>query len=142
MTLWDDVEKPSATDSASSGSAGKSNVKNAAKSRTTKLCKAALAEFREADRAGYHNKPGIHIMSALCLTKLHRWGEAVREIKQALAMIPSEVEAGDGEDREEWSFQGLDRARLVGMAVNLEKMHQAQQKSDAHTLLQATARTS
>ena len=137
MTLWEDVDKAGSSDSGN-GSARKSKAKNGAKS--TKLCKAALAEFREADKAGYHNKPAIHIMSALCLTKLQRWGEAVREIKQALATIPAEVAAGAGEDHvatKEWSFQGLDRARLVGMAVNLEKMHQAQQKSEAHTLLQA-----
>lgn len=143
MTLWDDVEKPSATDSASSGSAGKSNVKNAAKSRTTKLCKAALAEFREADRAGYHNKPGIHIMSALCLTKLQRWAEAVQEIKKALASIPAEDSEGeDGAAKQEWAFQGLTRTRLVAMAVNLEKMHQAEQKSEVQKLLQAAGRTS
>ena len=142
MTLWDDVDRPTATDSASSGSAGKSYAKNAAKSRTTKLCKAALAEFREADKAGYHNKPGIHIMSALCLTKLQRWAEAVQEIKNALATIPAEVPAGvDGAAKQEWAFQGLTRTRLVAMAVNLEKMHQAEQKSEVQKLLKAAGRT-
>lgn len=55
---------------------------------TSKLCKAALAEFREAAKAGYHNQAGIHIMATLCLTKLQKWAQAVKEIKLALGLIP------------------------------------------------------
>jgi tetratricopeptide (TPR) repeat protein len=141
--LWEEADK-----NFDSGNGGgfKGSAASAGKSRTSKLVKAALAEFREAAKAGYHNEAGIHIMCTLCLTKLQRWSEAVREIKQALAKIPADRdgkreggEEGGGEPQPEWSFQGLDRGRLVGMAVNLEKMNQAQERSAAHTLLQSKA---
>jgi hypothetical protein len=67
----------------------------------------------------------------------------VQEIKKALASIPAEVSDGeDGAAKQEWAFQGLTRTRLVAMAVNLEKMHQAEQKSEVQKLLQAAGRTS
>ena len=138
MKLWEDFSDAEKLTSGGtgSGSTRKCKAMSGARTRQTKLCKAALAEFREADKVGYDNKAAIHIMSGLCLTKLTRWGEAVQEIKQALASIPKVP------DGEEWSFQGLDRVRLVGMAVNLEKMHQAHQKSEVQKLLQAAAKTS
>ena len=126
-----DKAVPGSTHS-SGGGGGKAGA--AGKSRTSKLCKAALAEFREAAKAGYYNEAGIHIMATLCLTKLQRWGDAVKEIKLAIGLIPASASNGD---EPEWSFQGLDRARLVSMAVNLERMKQAQEKSAAVLLDQS-----
>lgn len=113
--LWNESE-------AVTQSATAKGAEAAGKLRASKLATKALAEFREAARMGYPNAAAIHIMNTFCLTKCERWSEALAESKKALELV-NDVSS----DEETFSFQGLDRERLVKMAVSLAKLAKAQE---------------